>query len=119
MVREVAATGRACHLATHQTRFRADIMRHLGYEDVFEQLLFSYELGAHKPEPEYFLAALQRTGAKAEETFFVDDKLDNVEAGRALGITAVHHSPAEGAEGLRRHFAEAGLLTPLEPTPGA
>ena len=110
VVREVAATGRACHLATNQTRFRADIMRTFGYQQVFDQLLFSYELGAHKPDPAYFTAALDRVGAAAEETFFIDDKLENVEAAASLGITAVLHRPAEGAAGLRRHFIDAGLL---------
>ncbi|MDO5698784.1 MAG: HAD-IA family hydrolase [Dermatophilus congolensis] len=109
VVREVAAST-PCHLATNQTRFRADIMRGFGYEQVFETLQFSYELGAHKPDPVYFERVLERLGIGGDQAFFIDDKSENVEAARTVGITAAHHDPRDGAEGLRRIFTAAGLL---------
>jgi hypothetical protein len=46
----------------------------------------SFEVGAAKPEPAHFHAALGRAGARPSETLYADDRLDLVEAARALGI---------------------------------
>lgn len=110
VVRAVAEQGVRCVLATNQTRFRADLMRELGYEQVFDELFFSYELGAHKPDPGYFEAVLAKLGVAGPEAFFVDDNAANVEAARSLGIEAVLHRSDDGADGLRRIFTQAGLL---------
>lgn len=99
-----------CHLATNQTRFRADVMRGFGYDEVFENLFFSYEVGFHKPDPRYFETVLAGLGIAGEQAFFVDDKVENVEAARSVGIVAERHDPADGATGLRRIFVAAGLL---------
>lgn len=109
VVREVARAT-PCHLATNQTRFRADVMRGFGYDKIFERLYFSYEVGFHKPDPRYFEALLADLGISGEQAFFIDDKIENVEAARSLGIVAERHDPCDGAAGLRRIFGAAGLL---------
>ena len=53
-------------------------------------ILVSYMLGIRKPAPELFMRALDRVGATAENSFFVDDSLANVEGARSVGITAHH-----------------------------
>lgn len=109
VVHEVARAT-PCHLATNQTRFRADIMRGFSYHEVFERLFFSYELGFHKPDPRYFEAILADLGIDPGQAFFVDDKIENVEAARSVGIVAERHAPSDGAAGLRRIFSAAELL---------
>ncbi len=109
VVREVTRRVPA-HLATNQTRFRADVMRGFGYDEIFERLFFSYEVGFHKPDPRYFEALLADLGISGDQAFFIDDKMENVLAARSVGITAERHDPADGAAGLRRIFAGAGLL---------
>jgi putative hydrolase of the HAD superfamily len=54
----------------------------------FGTLLFSCLLGATKPAPAAFSAALARTGADPAATFFVDDRERNVAGARDLGIQA-------------------------------
>jgi putative hydrolase of the HAD superfamily len=54
----------------------------------FGTLLFSCSLGATKPAPAAFTAALTRVGAAPGETFFVDDRERNVAGAAALGIHA-------------------------------
>ena len=53
---------------------------------VGENRLVSCQLGVRKPDARIFELALTHYGARAEDTFFVDDSADNLEGARALGI---------------------------------
>jgi putative hydrolase of the HAD superfamily len=105
LVGEVAESGVSCVLATNQQDHRKEFLRRtFGYDGVFERSFYSCDLGAMKPEPEYFervLAALGVEPQDAGEVGFVDDSLPNVETALRLGIRAVHHDPASGVDGLR------------------
>ena len=48
-----------------------------------------------KPHPKLYEVVEQVTGCNGEEILYVDDKLENVEAGRARGWQVIHHSDAE------------------------
>ena len=50
--------------------------------------LFSYMLGARKPDPELYRRALDHYGCAAEDTFLADDNRGNIEGAREVGITA-------------------------------
>lgn len=54
---------------------------HLDYAAVIE----SCDLDMVKPEREFFLHAQKKTGVKADEIFFIDDKKENIEATKKLG----------------------------------
>lgn len=63
------------------------VVRELHRElDHFAVQLVSCELGVAKPSAEAFIAALQASDAKPSECYFVDDKAENVDAAKALGI---------------------------------
>ena len=53
---------------------------------VGENRLVSCQLGVRKPDARIFELALARYGARAEDTFFVDDSAGNLEGARSLGI---------------------------------
>ncbi|WP_019585664.1 HAD family hydrolase [Deinococcus apachensis] len=61
----------------------------LGLDDGVDVAVASCVVGAHKPEGRAFTYALERLGLPAGEVLFVDDRLENVEAARALGMKAV------------------------------
>lgn len=65
------------HIAGHYT-----FMRH------FRGCVVSYEAGFLKPDRRIFELALNKAGATAAETVFVDDAMINVEAARSLGLDA-------------------------------
>jgi FMN phosphatase YigB (HAD superfamily) len=48
--------------------------------------LVSSQLGVRKPDARIFELALARYGARAEDTFFVDDSANNLEGASALAI---------------------------------
>ncbi len=65
--------------------------RHPFLDSVAGQHL-SYEIGLLKPDPEYYLSALRRFGGDPSRIAFVDDRPENVEAARRVGLIAVHQS---------------------------
>lgn len=52
----------------------------------FAAQLVSYEMGFSKPSARAFHAALHAAEALAQECFFLDDKPENIDAARSLGI---------------------------------
>ena len=55
---------------------------------VVPQRVLSFEVGAAKPDPAHYFTALARTGARAEDALYADDRPELVEAARTLGIDA-------------------------------
>lgn len=56
---------------------------------VFEVYVGSFEVGAMKPDPKIYAAAVERAGVPAEQVFFTDDKPENVAGAIDFGIDAV------------------------------
>ena len=52
-------------------------------------VIFSCEVQQIKPEPSIYKTLLNRFGLKPEESVFLDDRLENCEAARKLGIHAI------------------------------
>jgi putative hydrolase of the HAD superfamily len=57
---------------------------------LFDAQVISFEVGLAKPEPEIYRVALAQLGAAPASTLFVDDRLENIETARELGIETVH-----------------------------
>ncbi len=74
----------------------------------FMEVFLSHETGRVKPMPGAFSNFLQKTGLKAEECVFVDDKKASVFAAGLLGFKAVHFT---GNDALKKKFSELGLLS--------
>ena len=103
-------TGIRVGLATNQQPERATFMTHsLGYQERFDDLFFSCELGYAKPDGAYFAAVLERLQQPARKVLFVDDNLSNVEAARAEGLHARVYELETGRAGMIALLAEFGL----------
>jgi putative hydrolase of the HAD superfamily len=72
----------------------------------FDVLVWSYQVGLAKPDPAIYRHTLNELGTRPEETLFIDDKRENVEAARALGMQALQYSSVER---LRADLIAAGL----------
>jgi len=70
---------------------------HYPWHKEFQAVLTSFELGCRKPEKEIYQKLIGIVGVKAQEILFVDDRLENVEGARALGIQAelCSHTPRD------------------------
>ena len=66
-----------------------------GWDEMFDVVVISGEVGMRKPEPGIFEHTLDLIGLPAEQTVFVDDLRPNIEAAVALGMVGVHHRSYE------------------------
>jgi putative hydrolase of the HAD superfamily len=69
-----------------------------------EHLDTSSRFGARKPDPEVYRRALRHHGVPAARTFFADDRLENVEGARSVGITAFHVTETSDLGGAVAEF---------------
>jgi HAD superfamily hydrolase (TIGR01509 family) len=62
--------------------------------DAFDLIVGSATEKVMKPAPEIFLRTLARLERTPAEAIFIDDMLYNVEGARAVGMAAIHYTPA-------------------------
>lgn len=60
--------------------------------------VISYQLKITKPDPEIYQALLEKYDLKAEECVFADDRLENVEGARRVGMEAILFADKEQYE---------------------
>ena len=89
LIAALRRNGYGVHLGTNQEQHRAGYMRNrLGLADHFDTLAYSCELGAAKPEVEFFERALAQFGAEPGQVLFIDDTPANVEGARQAGLAS-------------------------------
>ncbi len=115
VVAALRRAGYGVHLATNQERHRGSYMHDvLGYRDRFDVCAYSWEVGAAKPDPEFFHRVVRRIGVAADEVLFVDDNEVNVEGARTAGLVAEHWHFERGPESLVSLLVSHGVrLTPV------
>jgi putative hydrolase of the HAD superfamily len=94
-------------LITNATSRLPDDLRRLGLDGAFDHVINSSAVGAVKPEPTIFQAALAAAGVAAANALFVDDTPGHVAAARHLGIAGHHYT---GPAALRDELLTRGLL---------
>jgi putative hydrolase of the HAD superfamily len=60
-----------------------------GFDELFDDLVYSHEVGISKPDPAIWELTARRLSVEPAEMAFLDDLPRNVEAARAYGIPAV------------------------------
>jgi epoxide hydrolase-like predicted phosphatase len=65
------------------------------FEDVFDVMIISAEVGLMKPDPRIYRLALEKLGVQPSESVFLDDVLVNVEAARSVGMSAIQFTQPE------------------------
>lgn len=73
----------------------------------FTGYIYSHEAGTMKPDARIYEVVERRTGRSGAELLYIDDRLENVEAGAARGWRVVHHQTPEQTIAAVR---AAGLL---------
>lgn len=71
---------------------------------LFDYFICSGYVHEMKPQPEIYKAAVDISGFVGAKALFIDDKLENCEAARAVGMQAIlFESPAQLREALAKH----------------
>ena len=84
-----ARGGRTAFLSNGVPEVMTRVRAQRRLDDYFDVVLVSYEVGFTKPDPRIYELCLSRLGVPAEAALFVDDRVDNVEAARRLGMQIV------------------------------
>lgn len=80
-----------------------------GLSGLFDAYLVSAYIGLRKPEPAFFQCALDVSQRPPEECVFIDDREENLEGARKLGIQGIRMtSPEQVIAELRRLGITAG-----------
>jgi len=66
-----------------------------GWDDLFDAVVISGEVGMRKPEPGIFLLVAERLGIHPDRCVMVDDLGPNVRGAAAVGMVGVHHVDAQ------------------------
>jgi len=73
----------------------------------FDECVLSFRVGAMKPDPKNYLAALTAAGCSPTEVLFIDDLPVNIEAAEKMGIKGVLY---QGEARLRQDLRRLGLV---------
>jgi glucose-1-phosphatase len=63
---------------------------HETLDSYFHKAYYSHRMRKRKPDAEIFEQVLDENGLRPEQTLFLDDNLQNIEAANALGIKTIH-----------------------------
>lgn len=82
-----------------------EYLRRMAVFEHFDAQIISCEVQRVKPEREIYELLFEECGVKADETIFIDDRTENVDAAAELGIVPFHfdrHNPAQSCAELRK-----------------
>ncbi|HVS68050.1 MAG TPA: HAD family phosphatase [Mycobacteriales bacterium] len=75
------------------------------WDELFDVVVISGEVGMRKPEPRIFHLTAERLGLAPEVCVFVDDLAPNIRGAAEVGMIGVHHiTPQQTIEELERLF---------------
>lgn len=108
-IHDLKSAGRPIGVLTNNVReFREWWWPLLDFASIFDTVVDSHEVGMRKPNPAIYRMTLERVGATAERTVFLDDLLANVEAANNVGMHGVLVEEDSGAA-IRRARQLTGL----------
>ena len=86
LISELKAAGHHLFVLSNMSREYIDYLRRKEVYAAFEGEVISCEVGLCKPEQEIYKCVLSRYNLKADETLFLDDRAENVDAAIACGM---------------------------------
>jgi putative hydrolase of the HAD superfamily len=101
---------RTAILSNMPAPLRQHLVRDSGWLPAFDHLTFSCDIGVMKPAEAIYRHCLDGVGSEASDALFLDDRPENIDAARALGIHAVQfHSASQVADELQSRYALPSL----------
>jgi len=80
------------------------------FDDAFDRMIISAEVGAMKPEAKIFQIALEQFGVSPNEAVFVDDFRVNIEGCEKVGMQGIHFKDPETALQQLKELLSTGQL---------
>ncbi|KAH6918734.1 HAD-like domain-containing protein [Coprinopsis sp. MPI-PUGE-AT-0042] len=76
---------------------------------LFDDFCDSSALGMRKPEPQFYLAACERSGIEPKDAIFLDDIGLNLKAAKALGMSTIHVRIGKTLEAVQELEGRLGI----------
>ena len=89
LVNELQENNVPVALLSNATERQAAVIRKMGLYKPFDPCLISCEIGIEKPDQKAFEILVKTIDLSAEEIVFIDDKAENVEAAKKIGLDAI------------------------------
>lgn len=106
VVRDLKSNGVRLAVLSNTVPPHSRFNREVGLYDHFDVQVLSDEVGVRKPSPRSYLMTVGRLGVRTDQSFLVDDLVENVVAFEALGGRGVL---CESARQVRRDLKLLGL----------
>ena len=74
------------------------------FKSYFHTVYYSNEMGYRKPDKEIYKMLIEKENLNVAETFFVDDKAENIETAISLGLKAFHLKQPSELFGLLKNL---------------
>ncbi len=98
----------------HYDLYVRDLQLRFGYrefDELFHKAYFSFDLHLLKPNPDIYEFVINQHGFLPEETLFIDDKMENIEAAGKLGLKTYQ---LEKPERVRDIFTDGMLNSSID-----
>lgn len=112
------STNYSCYLLSNTNKIHYDVYQQdlkkqhgiNGLESLFIKTWLSHELKMRKPNLDIFMHALNNANLIPEETLFIDDSIQNIEAANKLGIKTLFIN-IENGDDISNHFFNGKLIS--------
>lgn len=94
IVKQLHEQGECCYFVTNQEKYRTQYLaKDLGLEKIVSGIFSSNELGAKKPDLDFYERVLDKMNYKGnmKDVFFLDDDMKNIESGREIGFDTFYY----------------------------
>lgn len=90
LIHDLKAAGYKLYVLSNMSREFIDYLRQQPVYKYFDGEVISCEEGVVKPMPQIYNILIQRYKLDVDHTMFIDDRIENVEVAKILGITPFH-----------------------------
>nr|WP_319474422.1 HAD-IA family hydrolase [uncultured Sphaerochaeta sp.] len=89
LIQSLRSEGKRVVCASNTIQSHWEILEEMGALALFDKAYASHEMGLSKPSLQFYTNILDAERVSAEQTFFIDDRKDNIQSSRKLGIASL------------------------------
>jgi HAD superfamily hydrolase (TIGR01509 family) len=91
-------------ISNHSREWGRYIVERWGLGKLLSPIIISADVGMDKSSEHIFRHALEQAGTAAESALFIDDKLENVNLARSIGMKGIHYTGRDQLVGDLRKY---------------